>query len=346
MTPAAPAEVRDKADVLEHPRRPPLWRRPRYRALQRAQRTVWGRVFVDRGGDQRDTVWVVGGGKSGTTWIAEFINHRNDHRYMFEPLTPPYVPEFAHFRRGQYLRPAQADPRFADPMRALLTGRLRNRWADHLNCAPVAERRLIKDVHANLLLRWAYDNLPGVRIVMVIRHPLAVIVSRMDTAPVVPFHEFDPEPARFLEQQDLVDDFLAPHVHGIAAASTLVEQHAYWWCIENVVPLRQFRPGEIHIVCYEHLRWNPEREVQRLAAYLGTDLSSAQTKLRRPSRTAGYGGSLSRGVDPGTAWTKRVDSSEVRAAMRIVSAFGLDELYGDDPRPRVDDISKVMAAVA
>lgn len=323
--------------------RPPLWRRPRYRAVQKLQRTLWGRAFLDVGGDQRRTLYVAGGGKSGTTWIAELLNYRNEYRYMFEPLTPPYVPDFSHFRRGQYLRPGSRDPRYAGPLEALMTGRLRNRWVDHLNCVPVASQRLIKDVHANLLLKWVHSTFPGIRIVFVIRHPLAVIVSRLDTAPVVPYHEFDPNLERFLGQEDLVADFLAPFVADIASASTPIEQHAYWWCIENYVPLRQFRPGEVHMVCYERLRWAPQEEVPRLATFVGRDFDeSVFLKMRRPSRTAGYGNSLSRGIDPATAWTRRCSRDEIRKVLRILAKFGLDEIYTDAPSPRILDPATLL----
>lgn len=335
------------AERAASPRRPPPWRRPRYRAIQKLQRNIWGRVFLDVGGDQRSTLYVAGGGKSGTTWIAEFLNYRNEYRYMWEPLTPPYVPRFSHFRRGQYLRPGNGDAQYREPLEALLTGRIRDRWIDHLNCVPIASRRLIKDVHANLLLKWVSVNLPGTRIVFVIRHPLAVIVSRIDTAPVVPHHEFDPDLHRFLEQDDLVADFLAPFEGAMRDASTLLEQHALWWCIENFVPLRQFNPSQIHAVCYERLRWTPEEEMPGLAAFIGRDFDQTLfTKMQRPSRTAGYGGSLTKGVDPATAWTRRCSWEDVRRVMRILSMFGLDEIYTDSPIPRARGLEALMARAA
>jgi hypothetical protein len=308
------------------------------------QRNVWGRVFLDVGGDQRSTLYVAGGGKSGTTWIAEILNYRNEYRYMWEPLTPPFVPMFSHLRRGQYLRPDNCDPRYREPLEALFTGRVRHRWIDHLNCTPVASRRLIKDIHANLLLKWVHANLPGIRIVYVIRHPLAVIVSRMDTAPVARQHNFDPVLERFLEQEDLVADFLGPFADAIRSASTLIEQHAFWWCIENYVPLHQFKHGEIHPVFYERLRWVPAEEIPPLAAFLGRDFDQTFfSKMRRPSRTAGYGNSLSRGIDPATAWMRRLSPEDVRGVMKILNLFGLDEIYTDSPNPRVEGLNALMS---
>lgn len=335
----------DAASGETPPQRPPPWRRPRYRAVQRVQRTLWGRAYVDIGGDQRDTLYVAGSGKSGTTWLAELLNDRNDHRYMFEPLTPPHVQAFSHFRRGQYLRPGNRDPSYRQPLEAVISGRIRNRWVDHLNCTPLASKRLIKDIHGNLLLKWLHVNMPGIRIVFVVRHPLAVIVSRLNTAPFDPFHQFEPRLGRFLEQEDLVTDFLRPFAGAIASASTPLEQHAYAWCIENYVPLRQFQPGQIHMLCYEHLRWTPQDELPRLAAYLERDFEkNVLEKMHRPSRTAGYDSSLSKGLDPATAWTRRCSRDDVRTVLGVLAKFGLDEIYTDNAAPRLSDPSTIFSA--
>jgi hypothetical protein len=213
-----------------------------------------------------------------------------------------------------------------------------------LNCTPIASRRLIKDNHANLLLKWVHANLPGIRVVYVIRHPLAVIVSRMDAAPVAPHHDFDPVLERFLEQEDLVADFLTPFADPIRSASTLIEQHAFWWCIENYVPLHQFNRSEIHTVFYERLRWAPAEEVPPLAAFLSRDFDQTFfKKMPRPSRTAGYGNSLSKGIDPASAWMRRLSSDDVRAVMKILNLFGLDEIYTDSPNPRVEGLNALMS---
>jgi hypothetical protein len=323
-------------------KRPSVWRRPGYRAMQRAQRSVFGKLFVDRAGDQRGTTWVLGGSRSGTTWIAEALNHRNDYRYMWEPLTPPRVPYFAHFVKGQYLRPATSDPQYAEPLAALLTGRMRHPWIDHLNCNPAASRRLVKDIFGNLLARWVHENLPGARMVFLIRHPLAVVASRMDSTPVKVHGNFRPDLDAFLGQELLMNDFLAPFESRLRDARTPLEQYALRWCVENFVPLSQFGHDEVHVVHYERLRWHADDELPRLARYLGRDLDGMYAKLPRPSRTAGFGGSLERGVDPATAWTARWSREEVRQTMSIIAGFGLDQLYTDRPDPNPGGVEAYM----
>jgi hypothetical protein len=36
-------------------------------------------------------VWVIGDGRSGTTWLMELINWRKTYREMFEPFHPRFV---------------------------------------------------------------------------------------------------------------------------------------------------------------------------------------------------------------------------------------------------------------
>lgn len=324
--------------------RKPLWRRPIYRALWKLQRNAWGRVFLDLGGDQRSAVYVAGSGRSGTTWLAEVINYRNHYRYMFEPLTPPHVPAFRHLIRGQYLRPDNHDPVNRDPMAAALSGRLRHRWVDTYNRRPVATRRLIKDVYANLLIKWIHVNFPGMPIVFILRHPCAVLTSRLSLAPQDLHKRFEPDLERFLAQEELMDDHLAPFENAIRDASTPLERQAFWWCIENYVPLRMCAPGDIHVVCYERLRTDATEEIPRLGAFVGRDFDPVVfTRMRRRSLTTGPHSALQVNGEPMTNWTQRWSPDDVLRVVRILSLFGLDAIYTDSPMPAVRGIAELQA---
>jgi hypothetical protein len=67
----------------------------------------------------------------------------------------------------------------------------------------------------------------------------------------------------------LVCDFLKPFRAAIEAAQTAFEKHVFMWCIENYVPLNQFKSGEIHLAFYEYFCTEPENEVDRLFTFLG-----------------------------------------------------------------------------
>ena len=283
-----------------------------------------GGVYVDLGkGDPRSSVFLAGSGRSGTTWLSEIINHRRGYRYVFEPFNPREVDSFGHFRTKQYLRPEDRREKFLEPARLALTGRLRDRWTDRFNGRIVARRRLIKDIRANLLLGWMRANFPGMPIILLFRHPCAVVASRLALG-------WKDHLSETMEQRELVEDFLFSMEAEIRAAKGDFERHLFLWCIENYVPLKQFRPQEVHLTFYENLLARPEAELQSLFASLGEDFDErVYRRLRRPSP-------LSRKNTPSPSlegWRTRVSANQLERTIEILGLFGLDHLYGEGAMP-------------
>ena len=325
------------------PDRRPWWRRPAYRAVWKAQRALGSRVCIDVGGDHRSSMYVVGSSRSGTTWIAEFLNYRNEYRYLFEPLTEGVLPELRAFRRGQYLRPDDAAAAYLDPFAAVLRGDVHNRFVDRFNRRVVARRRLVKDVYANLLLRWVHDNFPGMPIVYVLRHPCAVMTSRLANS-VRSDAGYAPHLQRFLEQDALMADWLHPFEATLRDARTVLDQQVLWWCVENFVPLRQFAAGELHVALYEDLVTKPHDEIPRLGAYLGREFHpSVYQRMRRVSLTSGRFSPMHREGSAVASWQRSWSDDEVRRVMQLLSVFGLDALYTDEPMPRPHAIAELMS---
>ena len=282
---------------------------------------LFGTLHVDLG-DHRNTVFLAGSGRSGTTWVAEVINHRNGYRLVFEPFHPGRVEICGGFRRKQYLRPDDRREEYLGPARRILTGGLRSPWTDRFNRKLVARRRLIKDIRANLLLGWMRENFPGMPIVLLLRHPCAVAASRLALG-------WRDNLSETMEQEELVADFLLPVEAEIRDARDAFERHVFSWCIENYVPLRQFGPGEIHLSFYENFLAHPEDEVRRLFAFLGEDFDGRVYRaLSRPSPLSREGESPS--VD---AWRRSVTDSQLERAVEILGLFGLDTVYGAGAMP-------------
>jgi len=283
-----------------------------------------GGLYVDLGkGDHRDSVFLAGSGRSGTTWLSEVINHSGGYHYVFEPFNPARVGAFGHFRSKQYLRPDDTREEFLKPASLALTGALKSSWTDRFNRALVARRRLIKDIRANLLLGWMRANFPGMPIVLLLRHPCAVVASRLALG-------WKDNLSETMEQQDLVEDFLLPMETEIHAARDAFERHLILWCIDNYVPLRQFAPGEIHLTFYENLLINPEAELQSLFTFLGEDLDDRTCdRLDRPSPLSRKDAPIP-SVD---GWRVRVDACQRQRVGEILALFGLEGVYGEGPMP-------------
>jgi len=294
-----------------------------------------GPLYVDLGkGGHRDSVFLAGSGRSGTTWLSEIINHRHMYRYVFEPFNPNKVRAFGHFKSKQYLRPDDGREEFLEPARLALTGGLRNAWTDRFNTKFVARRRLIKDIRANLLLGWMRAHFPGMPIVLLLRHPCAVVASRIALG-------WKDNLSETMAQEELIEDFLSPVETEIEAARSDFERHLFLWCIDNYVPLRQFGPGEMHLVFYENLLVDSKRELRRLFEFLGEDQDDrAYDRLARPSP-------LSRKNDPAPSvdgWRDHISAHQLERAGEILGLFGLDRIYGSGPMPDPSSAHALMEA--
>jgi hypothetical protein len=295
-----------------------------------------GGLYVDLGkGDHRSSVFLAGSARSGTTWLSDVINHRGGYRYVFEPFHPGEVEEFAHFRHRQYLRPGDRREEFLGPARRVLTGELRHPWIDRFHRSFVARRRLIKDVRANLLLGWIKANFPELPIILLLRHPCAVVASRLALG-------WKDKLFETMEQRDLVEDFLLPVEAEIRAARDDFERHLFLWCIDNYVPLRQLGPGTVHLAFYENLLAHPEEELRRLFAFLGEDFDGrAHRNLGRPSplsrKDAPQGPSLD-------GWRGQVSGRRVERAVEILGLFGLDRVYAEGAMPNPSGAYALMGA--
>jgi hypothetical protein len=297
----------------------------------RAHRWLARRILLDPLHDPGRTILLAGSGRSGTTWLAEVLERAGRLRYLFEPFHPDRLPATRGFRPRQYLPPGTPDAGMARAVEEVVTGHVRSRWVDQYNRRLVARRRLIKDVWANLMLGYLADRHPELAIVLVLRHPVAVVRSQL----ALSRWDWFAEPGHLLGQDHLMADHLEPFRPLLEGARPGAEQHAATWCAENLVPLRQLGPGRAHILFYEHLVARPEVELGRLATFLGLPaLTGAGTVTGRPSRLARSGSAVVTGGDAVGGWTAHIPADELARVLRTVEGFGLDHLYTADPMPR------------
>ncbi len=308
----------------------------RSRKFYRRVIQLFGRHFyLNPDSDLRNSILVAGTARSGTTWLGDLIASQIPCRTMFEPFNPELVPEYRGFHYFQYLRPGSKNHEFHSFARKIFSGEIRNRWIDHQNEQIFPKYRLIKEVRVNLALKWLHDNFPEVPIVFLLRHPCAVVLSRMELGWAT---DTDIEP--FLSQPDLVTDFLSEHQEFIRNAKTKEEKHAIIWSISTMVPLRQLKQSELKIVYYENLCTQPEMELPSIFAFTGHQYSpSAFDTISRPSQTTQKTSPIVSGTDKVSHWRKKLNPAQVENILRVVERFGLDKLYGDSLLP----LNKIVA---
>jgi hypothetical protein len=305
--------------------------------LQPIRRRLSVRFLIDRDADHRKSVFLAGTGRSGGGWIAETINQRNEYRYIFEPFHPKQAPWMRPFPARKYMRPDEEDPEFLALARKIVTGRIRHPWTERFNTRFIVKERLIKEDFGNLMMKWLHVKFPGMPLILLLRHPCAVALSYVT-------HGFQGAVGPLLAQEKLVEDFLHPYADEIRQARDTFERAIFLWCVETLVPLKQLRPDEVHIVFYENMVREPESEVPKLFAYLGKSSEDIDIeRLKRPSLTARKVSSAAwTGEDRVDAWRRKVTEAQRRRAQEIVARFGLDGIYGDEAMPRVQGAQEVM----
>jgi hypothetical protein len=300
--------------------------------LGRAKQRLASRYVIDLGRGFDSLVFVAGTGRSGTTWLADLVNADNSGRMIFEPFAPE-VGAFGSRVPPQYIRPEENDPTLVEDVRAVLLGKAApTRWTGKSNNRLIARRRIIKDVQSNLRLAWLRGQFPPFPIILILRHPCAVAGSRRRLG-----DDLKASFSRLLAEPHLVEDHLAPLSDELLALETPFERAVAKWCIETLVPLRQFatRPFPITCVFYEHLVTQPEAVLDQIFAALGRNLpTEVWRRLETPSQTAYRGGEpLERTGLAVDEWQHSLTRMEIDRAIEVVQLFGLGGLYGRDAHP-------------
>jgi hypothetical protein len=282
---------------------------------------------------------IAGTGRSGTTWLADVLAAALPCRVMFEPFHSRLVEAFHDFHYFHYQRPAEADERLLSYCQAVFSGSIRHAWIDRMVGHLFPKYRVIKEIRANLFLRWIRERFPDLPIFFLIRNPCAVVLSRMRSDWAT-----DTDIAPFLSQEKLVEDHLKDRLDLIRGARRVEEKHAVVWCVSNLVPLAQFGPGELDVFFYERLCTQPEPEIQRIARILSegpleareAKLGKALRRIDVPSGTTLKSSAVVTGDDPVGRWRKLLSRDQIANILAIVEAFGLSHLYGDSDRPQTD----------
>jgi hypothetical protein len=305
------------------------------------ERLLLWRPVVDLDRSVQSCIFLAGIARSGTTWLARVINYRNDFRHINEPFTPWRARNCDAFRYALYLRPDETSPAYVDPARRLITGEEGfNYMTHHYNRRVFCKRRMIKEVRANLWLKWLHERFPGMPIALLMRHPIATVNSRIKRGNANYF-------AQLFDEPTLIEDHLMPfreEMERLREASDF-EQRIFSWCVDHYVPLRQCRPGDLHLAFYERFSEAPEPEIDALMKYFNVEYSDdIYAFVKRPSPVARKDAAINTGKSVVGLWREEISAENIAKAMRILALFGLDRVYGEGPMPDPQAAQAMLAA--
>jgi hypothetical protein len=281
--------------------------------------------------------------RSGSTWLSEMLAERYSCRLIYEPFCENRARLWGNVPEGLYVDPAEDDAELHRVVRRILTGRVRQWWAnpaESFNVHRSPRRRLIKEIAVTNLLPWIHTQFPDVPVIYLLRHAIPVSSSAAQLWP-----EGKPILNEFLRQDRLMDGPLAPWRALITAHSTapdLFYRHVLRWCMENLVAISQLPPASVHVILYEELVENPAGELRRLAQYLKGFKAgnwafdpTVMPPTDRPSRSNYLGTPVLPPRQRLQLWQQTVPLHGIEQAVALLREFGLDRIYDSSSRPLV-----------
>ena len=300
------------------------------KARRRAAGSFYRRFFRESNHDLSQTILLAGAARSGTSWLAELISSQLSCRIMFEPFNWEQVDVYRHhFPDFQYKRVDERDPALREYANRVFRGHIRHPWIDREVNRLRTDQRLIKEVRANLFLKWLNQAFPQVPLLFIIRHPCAVVLSHLEAG-----WTGDQDIAAFLSQPALLSDYLTDRLDIIHGAETREAKLAVAWSIQQIVPRSQFEAQALNVVFYETLCREPQAEICRLFEALRRPYTeSVFEQLDTPSRMTSPTSAVLTGEDRVSRWLQRLSREQVRQILEIVAAFDLDDIYGEAAMP-------------
>lgn len=290
--------------------------------LSRVLRFATWYTFLDQSSEP--PIFVVGSGRSGTTWLAETINHENKLRIVFEPFHGNKGLTLRRAASWQYIDPDEPNPVCKEDLHQVLYGKYRNRWVDSWNRKRfrVYRGRCIKSIRAHTFLGFLKREFPEVKIVFMMRHPISVVASWAKL-------DWPLQTQTFLTQQSLLNGPLAGYQEFIQLLSTNLEFRALRWCIENYLALRQLSDSDAHVVFYEDMCLSFSREIGRLVNYLGIR-HPINLKSLEVSPALSHIGDMCKPLHDRmsqTKWSIDFDDDQIKQIWHVIQRFGLDRVY-------------------
>lgn len=270
--------------------------------------------------------------RSGTTWLAELLSEYYKYRILFEPFysTRKYI--FGKELTRKYIPEKAADPIAKKMMDILFFKHYRMPKLDQANFIMKPKGRILKFITANLSLDWIAENYPNIPIIYIIRHPCAVVSSRLKMG----FHS---DLSVFLNQQTLVDDYLENMKDSIGTPISEAENEAYQWAIENLIPITNYKNKRWLITSYEGLVMNLNEELKRMTHYIDDQQGFDINKVHNITSLMGdqSEGKVSKRKRL-EVWNKRLSQKQITDIFKVVNKFSLDYIYDRGPFCKLDYI--------
>lgn len=287
-------------------------------------------------------IYIIGDGRSGTTWASDILNFDNKLTGVFEPF---------HGRRCLELSEGRLYPTNAD-----LDIRQTKKTLKDLVCDKMERPRgisvsgiLIKDISSHLILSKLKDGQNN--IVIILRNPLSVSISKERYG-------------TWHNKRDL--QVLLSQSHQLRAIekscldknliSNSFLEFVFAWCVLHRIALPSALELDIPIVFYENLLREPEEAIKNLffkvdyGHHFRRNREKILSSAKNRSRTSTKHNNIQRNMANDQPWIGLKSESEVSKAFQILKEFDLYKIYEDSLQPKISqaaiyDLAKTWSYV-
>lgn len=284
------------------------------------------------------TAWLSGSGRSGTTWLGQILTANPGSAFLYEPLhswlasfPKDLTPAITDAGDRPYFRVGSNNPSWTHYIsdvldgrgftrRTLLSGIPARQQPRAIWRALTGNRLVIKEIRSNLMIDWLTSTF-GVRVILITRHPCAVVASQAARDWGTKRNVLD----SLLSQPELVEDHLTGDLHYLNREhlDTELKRLAARWAIENRVALETAQGNNLVLpVAYERLVLNSRLELEKIFDFLNWPIDGGgwcaierqlnQTGDDQPSPD----GRLSR-------WQSQLDPHQIDDILGVTHSLGI-----------------------
>jgi len=292
-------------------------------------------------------IWILGDGRSGTTFLAEMVNNDNQYEIFFEPFHPILNKNFKFLKLNQYVAADKENKKLEQRAKNIFDGKFINKRRGLIYSKNNNDIRqlIVKDIFANLFAYWLVKKNSTIKPIFIIRNPFAVAYSKY----VRKDWDWMTDPRDFLKQRNLVNDFLKPFEGLILnIGEDFIERQILIWAILNYVPLVQFKNSECLFIFYEDLLYDQFYSFAKIFEFIGEDFSIERvnkciSNISKPSLTSDTDEKTVNIDNVLTKWQLEISDEQIKKGKEILTAFGLDTLYDSNYKPNREELDRLFS---
>ena len=280
--------------------------------------------------------------RGGSTWMMQIVASQKAFKAINEPfnIRDPLVRRSSGIFSWQELYEARTER-----IKEYLNGFQRGKFGGfnpnpfRRGYRPFSARLVFKIIHLRPDWLFGIDKLLNLKIIMLLRHPVPVALSRKEF-PVLDFFENEAFSAAFSKEQ-------IGEARNIAIRGSHLEKGVLAWCLHNA-PVLWDPPTVWEMFFYEECVLNEEKEFERLLTFCechnkGRALEQAQIpslvigKSDRETQAFLRKGQSTK-IDRRflvEKWRKRVTNDELRQVQGILDMFRVDKYKADEFSPQL-----------